>query len=90
MKLKKRISETSSVRSPVRKAVTLILLPSFMKRMKNTPARGRKITVERIGNPKGFIVRYGNMVSYSLKAFQYRTYKTSHRIAKNRNSERPI
>jgi hypothetical protein len=58
--------------------------------MKNTPTRGRKITVESMGNPKGFMVKYGNMVFYSLKAFKYPTYKTSHRIAKNRKSERPI
>jgi hypothetical protein len=34
-----------------------------MKRMKRTPKSGIKIVVESTGNPNGFIVRYGNMIS---------------------------
>ena len=46
------------------RAVTLILVSPFRNSSTSAPASGRKITVERMGNPKGFMVKYdGIMVS---------------------------
>ena len=52
---------------PATKAVILIFASSFRNSRKSTPARGRKITVERMGNPRGFMVKYGDMVVIPYK-----------------------
>ncbi|EKD36945.1 MAG: hypothetical protein ACD_75C01315G0002 [uncultured bacterium] len=94
-KLKKRTSETRSVRMPAARAMILILFSSLRKRMSNTPAKGRKITVERMGNPKGFMVKYGDMGSIPSQPLcisngRHPTTKTNHRIANSMKSARPM
>ena len=64
MKLKKSANDTRRVANVAVNAATLIAESLLRKRIISAPTKGRKITVESIGNPRGFIVRYGDIVLF--------------------------
>ena len=86
----KSTSDMIRVASVAVKANILISASFLMNRITSAPTRGIKITMERIGNPRGFIVKYDGMFVIPLNLHIRASYKTNQRIAKNKKSDRPM
>ena len=61
---------------PVIRAVTFTALSLFIKRRRSAPARGRNITVERIGKFNAFMMRYFSIFVNPLHSFHTKPQDT--------------